>query len=67
MNWLLSFSKYMKVLEPFYDTIDPEFAGLRTKAQEILQNEDDLTEIVQLVGKVRGVHNAWVVTRESQF
>jgi len=57
----------MKVLEPFYDTIDPEFAGLRTKAQEILQNEDDLTEIVQLVGKVRGVHNAWVVTRESQF
>jgi len=42
----------MKVLEPFYDTIDPEFAGLRTKAQEILQNEDDLTEIVQLVGKV---------------
>jgi len=51
VNWLLSFSKYMKVLEPFYDTIDPEFAGLRTKAQEILQNEDDLTEIVQLVGK----------------
>jgi len=51
VNWLLSFSKYMKVLEPFYDTIDPEFSGLRTKAQEILQNEDDLTEIVQLVGK----------------
>lgn len=51
VNWLLSFSKYMKVLEPFYDQIDPEFSGLRTKAQEILQNEDDLTEIVQLVGK----------------
>jgi len=51
INWLLSFSKYTKVLEPFYDTIDPEFTTLRVKTQEILQNEDDLTEIVQLVGK----------------
>lgn len=51
VNWLLSFSKYSKLLEPFYETIDSEFTQLRIKTQEILQNEDDLTEIVQLVGK----------------
>lgn len=33
--------------------MDPEFVGLRTKAKEILQTEEDLSEIVQLVGKVR--------------
>jgi V-type H+-transporting ATPase subunit A len=51
VNWLLSFSKYTKLLEAFYDTIDPEFTQLRITTSEILQNEDDLTEIVQLVGK----------------
>jgi len=51
VNWLLSFSKYTKLLEAFYDTIDPEFTQLRVTTSEILQNEDDITEIVQLVGK----------------
>lgn len=51
VNWLQSYSKYMKALEPFYEQTDPEFVALRTKVKEILQNEDDLTEIVQLVGK----------------
>jgi len=51
INWLQSYSKYMKALEPFYETFDGEFVALRTKCKEILQNEDELTEIVQLVGK----------------
>eukprot|EP01028_Stygiella_incarcerata_P003987 TRINITY_DN1833_c1_g1_i1.p1 TRINITY_DN1833_c1_g1~~TRINITY_DN1833_c1_g1_i1.p1 ORF type:complete len:648 (+),score=170.01 TRINITY_DN1833_c1_g1_i1:207-1946(+) len=51
VNWLLSYSKYVKALEPWYDVEDPEFVSLRTTAKEILQNEEDLTEIVQLVGK----------------
>jgi V-type H+-transporting ATPase subunit A len=51
VNWLQSYSKYEKSLEPFYETFDPEFVALRTKCKEILQNEDELTEIVQLVGK----------------
>jgi V-type H+-transporting ATPase subunit A len=42
----------MKALEPFYESFDPEFVGLRTKCKEILQMEEDLSEIVQLVGKV---------------
>lgn len=51
INWLYSYSKYTKALDPFYEDFDSEFVGLRTKCKEILQMEDDLTEIVQLVGK----------------
>jgi len=51
VNWLQSYSKYLKILDPHYEELDPEFVGLRTKMKEILQNEDELTEIVQLVGK----------------
>jgi len=51
VNWLQSYSKYMKVLDTYYETYDPDFVPLRSKAREILQNEDELTEIVQLVGK----------------
>jgi V-type H+-transporting ATPase subunit A len=51
VNWLLSYSKYLKSLDPYYESADSEFVGLRTKVKEILQLEEDLTEIVQLVGK----------------
>lgn len=53
VNWSLSYSKYMKALDPFYEKLDPEYIAVRTKAKEILQEEEDLAEIVQLVGKVR--------------
>jgi V-type H+-transporting ATPase subunit A len=51
VNWLISYSKYDKALEPFYDEFDREFVTVRKTAREILQKEDDLNEIVQLVGK----------------
>lgn len=51
VNWSLSYSKYIKSLEPFYETSEPDFTGLRTRCKEILQSEEDLAEIVQLVGK----------------
>jgi V-type H+-transporting ATPase subunit A len=51
VNWLISYSKYVKALEPFYDGFDPDFVAVRKTAREILQKEDDLNEIVQLVGK----------------
>ncbi|TFK25016.1 endodeoxyribonuclease [Coprinopsis marcescibilis] len=51
VNWSLSYSKYTKVLEPYYETAEPGFVELRTKTKEILQKEEDLAEIVQLVGK----------------
>ncbi|KAG7274358.1 hypothetical protein CRUP_028679 [Coryphaenoides rupestris] len=51
VNWLISYSKYMRALDEYYDKHFPEFVPLRTKAKEILQEEEDLAEIVQLVGK----------------
>ncbi|KAJ1920030.1 H(+)-transporting V1 sector ATPase subunit A [Mycoemilia scoparia] len=51
VNWSLSYSKYMNILEPYYQKVEPEFVELRTRCKEILQMEEDLSEIVQLVGK----------------
>lgn len=51
VNWSLSYSKYTKVLEPYYESTEPGFVELRMKTKEILQKEEDLAEIVQLVGK----------------
>jgi V-type H+-transporting ATPase subunit A len=51
LNWLISYSKYLKVLEPYFEKFDPEFIRLRTVVSEVLQREEDLQEIVQLVGK----------------
>ncbi|KJE91442.1 V-type proton ATPase catalytic subunit A [Capsaspora owczarzaki ATCC 30864] len=51
VNWLMSYSKYERALDPFYEDFDPEFVSFRTKCKEILQLEEDLSEIVQLVGK----------------
>jgi vacuolar-type H+-ATPase catalytic subunit A/Vma1 len=51
VNWSLSYSKYVKILEPHYESTEPGFIEQRNKVKEILQKEDDLAEIVQLVGK----------------
>lgn len=51
INWNLSYSKYFANLQPFYDSVDSNFIKNRTKCKEILQMDDDLSEIVQLVGK----------------
>ncbi|QDZ18316.1 subunit A of vacuolar ATP synthase [Chloropicon primus] len=51
VNWLLSYSKYTKSLQGFYDSFDSELVELQTRIRDILQKEDDLNEIVQLVGK----------------
>lgn len=51
VNWLISYSKYLNALEPFFNTFDPEYMRLRSVVAEILQREEELQEIVQLVGK----------------
>jgi len=52
VNWGISFSKYIRILEPYFEEhYDPEYGVLQQKMKEILQKEDDLQEIVQLVGK----------------
>lgn len=59
VNWLISYSKYTRALDEYYDKHFTEFVPLRTKAKEILQEEEDLAEIVQLVGKVSNDHSEW--------
>jgi len=51
VNWNISFSKYIRTLEPFFEESEPEYQALQQKFREILQMEDELQEIVQLVGK----------------
>merc|ERR1712083_228804 len=51
VNWNISFSKYIRILEPYFEKYDAEYSMLQRKMKEILQKEDDLQEIVQLVGK----------------
>jgi len=51
VNWNISYSKYFKDLQGFYQKNVPEFPKLVMAVRQILQDEKDLQEIVQLVGK----------------
>jgi len=51
VNWNISYTKYMQTLEVFFAELVPEFLDLRKLAMSILQEETNLQEIVQLVGK----------------
>lgn len=51
INWLTSYSLYLDVLDQWYRTnVAPDFPELRTRAMELLQKEEELREIVRLVG-----------------
>ena len=52
INWLNSYSLYLDTLKPWFDEhFGPVFMENRNKAMSILQEENELNEIVQLVGK----------------
>jgi V-type H+-transporting ATPase subunit A len=51
VNWNLSYSKYVSILAPWYEKEEPSFMENRNRCKDILQKEDELAEIVQLVGK----------------
>ena len=52
INWLNSYSLYLSSLRPWFDEhLGVEFMEHRDKAMHMLQQESDLQEIVQLVGK----------------
>lgn len=51
VNWTISTSNYERQLDPYFEKFDSEFTYLRTKFKEILQEEAELNEIVQLVGR----------------
>lgn len=67
VNWNISYSKYVKVLKQYYSnaeettidkmeggkitSVEKEIPSLTEKVKELLQDEANLQEIVQLVGK----------------
>jgi V/A-type H+-transporting ATPase subunit A len=52
INWLTSYSLYLDSLKPWFDeNLGESFLQNRGQAMSILQNEANLNEIVQLVGK----------------
>lgn len=51
INWNLSYSNYEKALERYYEKEYPEFLPLKAAVSQVLQQEDDLIQTVQLVGR----------------
>lgn len=51
VNWNISYTNYSNVLEKFFNNYDVEFSYLKSTIKTILQKEDELNDIVQLVGK----------------
>lgn len=51
INWLLSYSLYNETLDPWFKSnVAQEWPKLRAEAMSLLQKEDELKEIVRLVG-----------------
>jgi len=51
IHWLLSYSLYLDKVRPHWDAeVSPEFRLRRDECMSILQRENDLAEIVRLVG-----------------
>ena len=52
INWLNSYSLYLESMRPWFDEhLGVDFMKNRDKAMHMLQEENELNEIVQLVGK----------------
>ena len=51
VNWNISYSNYDRTLTDYYNKKDPDFMKYKATIKSILQEENDLIEIVQLVGK----------------
>ncbi len=50
INWIISYSAYIDDVAEWWSKIDPDWREYREKALAILQKEDELKEIVRLLG-----------------
>ncbi len=50
INWFMSYSEYMHPLEGWYENVGPDWPRLREEAMSLLKEEEELREIVSLVG-----------------
>ncbi|EMR10227.1 V-type ATPase, A subunit [Pneumocystis murina B123] len=51
INWSMSYSKYLNTLQPWYENNYPGFIETRNQIKEILQKEEEMIEIIRLVGR----------------
>jgi len=52
VNWGISYTKYMRVLDPYLSaTFDEAYTNIKNKCKDVLATRDNLLEVVQLVGK----------------
>ena len=50
INWFMSYSEYMHPLERWYENVGPDWPRLREEAMSLLKEEEEVREIVSLVG-----------------
>lgn len=51
INWMTSYSEYLEDLAPYYaENVSPDFMPLRQKISTLLVEENNLMEIVKLIG-----------------
>jgi len=50
INWSISYSEYIRVIEKWFIDSSPDWPELRNKAVSLLQEEEKLREVVSLVG-----------------
>jgi V-type H+-transporting ATPase subunit A len=51
LNWNISYSKYIQLLGPMFERLQPDYLSLQNTIKRVLADETSLAEIVQLVGK----------------
>ncbi len=70
VNWFMSYSEYMSFLEDWFFQIDKDSQRLCTEARALLREEEELKEIVALIGadilgdKQRGVFESAKMLKE---
>jgi len=68
IDWLTSYSLYLDSLENWYKTqIKPEWSSLRKEAMALLQRDEELREIVMLVGPDALSENQRVVLEAARM
>ncbi|UCE28514.1 MAG: V-type ATP synthase subunit A [Candidatus Bathyarchaeota archaeon] len=50
INWFMSYSEYMRSFESWYENVGPDWPKLREEAMSLLKEEEELKEVVSLVG-----------------
>lgn len=50
INWFMSYSEYLPMLEPWFAEVERDWQTLCVEARSLLKEEEDLREIVALIG-----------------